>query len=70
MTTRYIATLTMCIAIAVLSVPRTEMSTLLNTGNELDIAIVGRGNICLIDNKTAALNYTRSGDLSIDVNGF
>ena len=69
MTIRSIAILTLCIAIALLTMPRAVESTLVKTGNELDIAIVGRGNFCLVERETADVHYTRYGSLSIDMNG-
>ena len=69
MTTRYFALLAICIAIALLSLPRSSGFILTNTGRELDIAIVGRGNFCLVDHETAERRYTRSGNLVLDLNG-
>lgn len=69
MTIRFIAILTLCIAIALLTMPRAVESTLVKTGSEFDIAIVGRGNFCLVKRETADVHYTRYGSLSIDING-
>jgi flagellar basal body rod protein FlgG len=69
MTIRYLALLTICVAIALLSIPRSEDFILVHTGRDLDIAIVGRGYLCLVDSETAELYYTRNGNLAVDLNG-
>ncbi|MEM6691990.1 MAG: hypothetical protein AAF664_21355 [Planctomycetota bacterium] len=69
MTIRFFGLLSICIAIAVLSLPHSADSILIRTGNEFDLAIVGRGNFRLIDADTVKCHYTRSGNLVLDENG-
>ncbi len=69
MTTRYFALLAICLAIALLSLPRSSGTILSHTGRELDIATVGRGNFCVYDHKSGEPRYTRCGNLVIDLNG-
>ena len=66
MTTRFIALLAVCIAIALVSVPWKSESVLTETGREFDIAIIGRGNLCLFDVATNGLRYTRCGSLHLN----
>jgi flagellar basal body rod protein FlgG len=69
MTIRYLALLAVCIAIALLSLPRTLGPIVTKTGRDLDIMIVGRGSFCLLDEGAAEPRYTRFGRLQIDADG-
>lgn len=67
MTIRFLALLSVCIAIALLSLPNSSRLVVANTGRDLDIAIVGRGYFCMVGD--ADCLYTRSGALRLDANG-
>ena len=69
MTIRYFAWLATCIAIALVPLPRSSKAVLTNTGLELDVAIVGRGNFCLVDQDSAECFYTRCGHLVLNSDG-
>lgn len=69
MSVRYLILLAICIAICFVSLPRQSSTILSATHRELDIAIVGRGHLCLFAPETLERRYTRNGHLIIDPDG-
>ena len=69
MTIRFIALLTVCVAIASLSMPRQSKSGIVITARDLDIAIVGRGYFQLLNPNTSEIRYSRAGSLQLNVDG-
>lgn len=70
MTIRYFAILTACIGIALILNQPLGSTVVVQTGRELDVAIVGQGYICVEDTETGESRFTRNGDLQIDLFGY
>ncbi len=69
MTIRYLAILTACIAVALMWNRPTGITAIVQSGRDLDIAIVGHGFFSVIDLDTSESRYTRCGGYQLDVNG-
>ena len=69
MTIRFLALLTTCIALSLISLPRASSIVLVKSGNDFDIAIEGKGYLCLLNDEYLNILYTRSGNLSLNSDG-
>lgn len=65
-TIRFVALLTACVAVGLLGIPWNDREVVVQTDRDLDIAIVGRGNLRLFDPVSKEIRFTRFGALHVN----